>query len=236
MLFRPVTPGIRLWTHLESAWGTPAARLQSQTGNGAFLTKSQAKDVVHVVDLVLRGETITLRGLRVSDAEDLYRNVNDPEIGRTSSIPYPYPGVEGARFFIQQTWHTWKESKGVDLGITLPSSDQVIGMVGMFEISRNYRSAEIGYWVGRDHWGHGYATEGANLMIRYGFEVLGFNRIQAVCFDFNPRSARVLEKAGMRFEGRCREELIKDGNPVTLLHFAILRRDWQALKTPETLA
>ena len=67
---------------------------------------------------------------------------------------------------------------------------------------------ELGYTIHRDCWGHGYATEVANLLLQLGFEQLGLERIAATCAPDNAGSARVLEKVGFRREGVLRGHVL----------------------------
>lgn len=65
----------------------------------------------------------------------------------------------------------------------------------------------MGYTLHRHHWGRGYATEVAGLLLRVGFEQLGLERVAATCDPQNIASARVREKAGLCYKGRLRDSL-----------------------------
>ena len=65
--------------------------------------------------------------------------------------------------------------------------------------STNRRGSSSWYGIAPGHWGRGLATEAAVAMIRYGFDVLGFARIQASTDAANTASVRVMERAGLRF-------------------------------------
>lgn len=60
----------------------------------------------------------------------------------------------------------------------------------------------VGYLLRREYWGRGYATEALTAVLDYGFDVLKVPRIYAECYVANTASARVMERAGMRFVGR----------------------------------
>ena len=90
----------------------------------------------------------------------------------------------------------------------------------------DYRhSAELGYWLGKPFWGRGIITEAARAITAYGFETLGLTRIYAHVDSDNGASARVLEKAGYQREGLLRKAVLKKGELVDYLLFAILRED-----------
>jgi [ribosomal protein S5]-alanine N-acetyltransferase len=65
--------------------------------------------------------------------------------------------------------------------------------------------AELGYVLSREHWGKGLMPEAVRAVIRFGFGRMELNRIQARCVAENTASARVMEKAGMTYEGTLRE-------------------------------
>lgn len=112
------------------------------------------------------------------------------------------------------------------LAVVLKESGQLIGDCGIRKSSLSAHEADIGYEIAPDHWGHGYATEAARAIVRFGFAELNVHRIWAWCIADNAASARVLEKLGLKFEGRLREkEHFKDRWWDTLL-YAILENEW----------
>ncbi|MEX0750336.1 MAG: GNAT family protein [Dehalococcoidia bacterium] len=114
------------------------------------------------------------------------------------------------------------------LAITLPGDDALIGNCGIRRKDGKDFEADIGYELSPAHWGRGYATEAARAMVAYGFEELKMHRVSSWCIADNVASARVLEKAGLRPEGRLRlNEHFKDRYWDTLL-FGVLREEWQA--------
>jgi RimJ/RimL family protein N-acetyltransferase len=72
----------------------------------------------------------------------------------------------------------------------------------------------LGYWIGRSHWGRGYATEAVAALADYAFRTYPQDRIGAGVFEDNPASRRVLEKLGFSRAGghmlqcRAREEAV----------------------------
>jgi [ribosomal protein S5]-alanine N-acetyltransferase len=83
----------------------------------------------------------------------------------------------------------------------------------------------IGAWVGKPNWRHGFATEAAVAVLRYGFKVLGLHRIYARHFKRNPASGRVLQKLGMTYEGCRRQHVMKWGVFEDMELYGILRTD-----------
>ncbi|GHO42224.1 N-acetyltransferase [Ktedonospora formicarum] len=121
------------------------------------------------------------------------------------------------------------------LVVTLAPEGQLIGNAGIRMKTMDDREADIGYELDPRYWGYGYATEIAHALLLYGFRELGLHRIWAWCIAENTASAHVLEKIGMRQEGRLRENRwMKDRWWDTLL-YSILEHEWQAQEFPRSL-
>ena len=93
------------------------------------------------------------------------------------------------------------------------------------DIEPEHRQAELGFWIGRDWWGQGYAREAARAVLRFGFETLELNRISAHHLVRNPASGRVLLAIGMQREGVLRQRVRKWGKYEDVVLYAVLRAD-----------
>ena len=82
---------------------------------------------------------------------------------------------------------------------------------------------EVGYWLGRDAWGNGYATEALALLVDHAFAEFDFVRLQAHVLAWNPASARVLEKNGFEREATFKRGAVKDGRVVDSWLYVRLR-------------
>ena len=85
------------------------------------------------------------------------------------------------------------------------------------------RTAEVGYWLGEPFWGQGIATHALQAFTEYAFATFDLVRLQAFVKEWNPASARVLEKCGFTLEGRLRKNVTKDGKTVDQLLYALVR-------------
>jgi RimJ/RimL family protein N-acetyltransferase len=112
------------------------------------------------------------------------------------------------------------------LAVELGATGELIGNCGIRMKQPGALEADIGYELAPWHWGHGYATEAARAIVRFGFTELGVHRIWSYCVADNLGSAHVLEKLGMQLEGRLRErDFYKDRWWDTLV-FGLLDREW----------
>jgi ribosomal-protein-alanine N-acetyltransferase len=101
----------------------------------------------------------------------------------------------------------------------------LIGCAGLRDIDPEHVQAELGFWIGREWWGKGYASEAAAEVLRFGFEDLGLNRIYAHHMARNPAAGRVLLHIGMQREGLLRERVRKWGVYEDVVLYAMLRAD-----------
>ena len=123
------------------------------------------------------------------------------------NIPHPYE--EGmAEQWIATHRERYEKGEQVNFAIILRADQALIGAIGL-QLARQHASAELGYWIGKPFWNRGYCTEAAQAVVRYGFDVLGLNRLHAAYFKRNPASGRVMQKLGMRSEGCLREHVKK---------------------------
>ncbi|MHC1769402.1 MAG: GNAT family N-acetyltransferase [Verrucomicrobiia bacterium] len=182
----------------------------------------------------LKTERLILRPLTLEDAPVVQHLAGRREIADTTiSIPHPY-SAQQARDWISGHMEARAQLKGMVFGVELTRTNQLIGTIGLREIDQEHLKAEMGFWIGMDWWGNGYATEAARRLIRYGFQELGLNRIYAHHMVRNPASGRVLEKIGMQREGLLRQRVRKWGRFEDVFMLAILSQDWANAQTTET--
>jgi [ribosomal protein S5]-alanine N-acetyltransferase len=170
----------------------------------------------------LETERLRIRPYSDSDIAELLPLIGAREVAATTlRIAHPYT-EQDARDFLELA----KEPDKLWLAITLRADKLQIGGIGL-RMEPQHKHAELGYWLGPDYWGKGYATEAAREILRYGFEDLRLHRIFATHFKHNPASGRILKKIGMRYEGCQREHLLKWGDFVDSEMYGILRREWE---------
>lgn len=142
------------------------------------------------------------------DAPSLARHANDPEISRHLRDRFPFP-------YTLRDAHEWVrhcDSSG-ELSFALEVDGECAGGIGLVRGDDVHRlSAELGYWVGRAHWGRGLATQAVRATSEIAFQKFGLVRLWAQVFETNPASMRVLEKAGFVREAWQRRAVVKAGH------------------------
>lgn len=178
---------------------------------------------------ILSTKRLILRPVSLDDAPRIMQLAGEWEIAATTAnIPHPYE--EGmAEEWISTHTASFENKTGVNLAIVLRSEDAFIGAIGL-HLNKQHQLAELGYWVGVPYWNQGYCTEAAKEMLRYGFEDLDINRIQARHMTKNPASGRVMEKIGMTPEGVLRQSLFRFDTFENAAIYSILRKEFLATK------
>jgi len=133
-------------------------------------------------------------------------NTDEVYIG-TLALPHPYT-EESAIWWIEHQQENFEKDYYYDYAVTDKQSGELYGCMGM-GIDLNSNMGEIGYWIDPNHWNKGIATEAAEAIIRFGFEVKKFHKINASYFTYNPASGRVMEKVGMEREGLRKKHVWK---------------------------
>jgi len=105
---------------------------------------------------------------------------------------------------------------------------RVVGEAGLMLLSREHRQGETGFVFNPDYHGSGLATEAAEAMLMLGFGTLGWHRITGSCDARNYRSARLMERIGMRQEAHFIHKEIVKGQWADELVYAILDHEWKA--------
>lgn len=166
------------------------------------------------------GGGVVLRPFRIGDERSLIASADDAEVARflRDRFPHPYT-AEDARAWVEFNRDLRPASNfAIDLG------GSVIGGAGfVFGDDVHRFSAEVGYWLGRAHWGHGIATRCLRALTEYGFEKHGMVRLFAGVFEGNAASARVLEKCGYTREGVASKAAFKGGKFLDVWQFALVR-------------
>jgi RimJ/RimL family protein N-acetyltransferase len=172
----------------------------------------------------------TLIGLReytIEDAEAMVAWVSDEEVVR--NLTWSTGGLHQAKAFIEKTIAQSKEDPRLiyEFAIIELATDLPVGSAGMRIRDPKNGRAELGYVLRRDRWRKGYMTEAVKLLLTFGFGI-GMHRIEAVCRPENRGSARVLEKAGLQFEGRLHEVLFVRDEWWDSMMYAALASRWPA--------
>ena len=172
---------------------------------------------------VLETERLVLRRPTLADVKAISRLADDRRIAEnTRRLPYPYSQDHAVEFV-----------RGIADGnretvFLIENNHTPIGMVGVDW--RAPETPELGYWLGVEHWGQGFATEAARAVIDYTFEEFDVEQMISGARVANPASRNILEKCGFQWSGveLHRFEALGSSTPVDC--FRLSRGVWASLK------
>ena len=149
---------------------------------------------------VLSSPRLVLRPFHLADSSRVQALAGHPDVAATTAdIPHPYPDG-AAEEWISGHAAAWAERSGAVFAITLAEARILVGAMALMKMTD--REAEVGYWIGVEHWGRGYASEALTRLTRFALEELKLQRLYAHHLLSNPASGRVLEKAGYSRRGQ----------------------------------
>jgi RimJ/RimL family protein N-acetyltransferase len=174
----------------------------------------------------LQTDRLRLRPIVDSDADALFSLHTDPYVLRYWDAP-PWSERERADQFIASCRNMTEDGTGTRVAIDRLADGTFIGWCSLTRWNPDYRSASMGYCLDASAWGHGYATEAARALLRWAFDTLDLNRVQAETDTRNAACARVLEKLGFVREGTLREDCVVNGEVSDSWVYGLIRREWQ---------
>jgi len=125
-------------------------------------------------------------------------------LGRFLPWPPKIRTLEDELKFVRTMTGAWDEQSAFCYCVAPTVEADVVGVITAFSFSWHDECVELGYWLGSDSVGHGYATGAVRLLERALFDA-GLNRIEIRCEPDNPRSIAVAERCDYRLEGRLRQ-------------------------------
>jgi len=174
----------------------------------------------------IHSERLQLIEITWEDLDNIHWLHSFPEVDEYNTLGIP-DNKEVTRGIMQPTIEDQESEKRKEYQWSIRKNNDLefIGLAGMRVFEERFRMGEIFYKLAPPFWGAGYATESAKALLKFGFESLHLHRIEAGTATENTNSIRVLEKIGMRREGRRRKILPIRGEWYDNYHYAILEND-----------
>ncbi len=180
------------------------------------------------VALPIETERLLLRAFQPGDFDALLRLHGDADLVRW--IPWgPRSRAEVQEVLERKIAQTElrEPGGGVALAVELRASGEFVGELTLAYASREHSLGEIGFMLGRDHQGRGYATEGGREVLRIAFEELGLHRVIGRVDARNAASAQVLERLGMRREAHLLDNEWIKGEWTSECAYGMLESEWR---------
>jgi RimJ/RimL family protein N-acetyltransferase len=178
----------------------------------------------------LQNEKVILRPLELSDEEALLPIAQEQELWIYGHKDLAQPG-ELKKYIEKAIRDRAAENTAVWLVIDAKTG-QVAGCTRIAEISWEDERGQIGWtWIGKKFQGSGLNKAMKYEILKYGFETLGFNRMELKADERNTQSRRAMEKIGAKYEGTLRQHMkIRDGYIRNTVFYSILKSEWEEVK------
>lgn len=164
----------------------------------------------------------TIRSWRIEDSSNLAMILNNKKIldNLRDGLPYPYTEKDAKSFISSMI----DADKDVIYAFAITINDKVIGSIGVFRKDNIHsKTAEMGYYIGKEYWGQGIGTSAVKQVCKYIFENTDIIRIFPEPFAYNFGSCRILEKSGFLYEGTLRKNAVKNGVVLDMKLYSIIK-------------
>lgn len=183
----------------------------------------------HRGTIELKTERLILRKVKLDDVKDIYNKLATDEKIIDFLSWNDNPSIEFTKKMVEDILEEYTAEKAIYKWIIEEgNTNQIVGMILMDTFNEERLVAEIDYCIASNYRGNGYATEALKKVIEYLIFEVGFFRIEAVHNMNNEASGKVMQKAGMKYEGTLRGRAISlnaEGNPDDLKMYAIIKTD-----------
>ena len=178
----------------------------------------------------LTGKQVTLRELVAADGSVLLPLVSAPEVARFLSPPPQ--SLERFTGFIDNTLRERRAGRYAAFAIVPHDSHTPVGLVQIRQTEPGFRTAEWGIALGADWWGRGLFQDIGELLLRFAFETLDVQRLEARVAARNARGNGAVEKLGGVAEGLLRSSLqVADGTRLDQVLWSWLADEWRHRRT-----
>ncbi|REK05413.1 MAG: N-acetyltransferase [Planctomycetota bacterium] len=177
--------------------------------------------------VVLEGESIRLRPFVLADAEEVCEAVCASKTEIAPWMPWCHEeySIADTREFLGSRAEAFQKTGEYTFAIVEKASGRIVGATGLNEFDPATLSANHGYWLRTSATGHGYATQAARLVLRWGLETLRLERIEIMIAKENTRSHAVAKRAGAVREGLLRRSMRIGGVQHDAIVYSVIRAD-----------
>jgi RimJ/RimL family protein N-acetyltransferase len=171
-------------------------------------------------------QRLFLRPVWQDDAKQIHGLINDWDIvSKLARAPWPYQ-VQDAEAFAAYAEAAADADTEMTLAICLRPSNQLVGLVGCQK--HDSSTWELGYWLGKSWWGHGFATEAARALLAGMFDSRRVPLLTSGYHLDNPASGKVLAKLGFTPGPEVRQLCRAQQREVPVQRLTLTRKAWQA--------
>lgn len=167
---------------------------------------------------------LRLREITIEDASSILGYLSDEDVMKYYGLA-PFQSINDALDEIAWYQSMFNNETGIRWGITLKEQGMVIGSCGFHNMVSQHSRTDIGFVLSKDYWGNGIAFEAVEAILRYGYEQMNFQRIQALIEPANVPSQKLVEKLGFVREGLLRNYKYTNGKFDDYYMYSLLKKD-----------
>lgn len=168
---------------------------------------------------------VSLQPLTSLDAPALFEIFSNLEVTRYWGSP-PMKSVDDAAALVWSIQEGYRTRQLFQWGVRRRDDGQLVGTCTLLHMDRKNRRSELGFALGREHWGKGLAREAVAALIDWSFHRLRLHRLEADVDPRNERSLRLLERLGFRREGYLRERHHQGTEVQDTVMLGLLEQEW----------
>ncbi|NLC95968.1 MAG: GNAT family N-acetyltransferase [Erysipelotrichaceae bacterium] len=169
---------------------------------------------------------LILRKFKIEDCDAMFNNwANDIDVCRYLTW-HPHGSINETKDIINFWINNYDKNTFYQWAIELKEINEVIGSISVVNLNDELKLVEIGYCISKKYWRKGITTEALNRLIKFFFEEIKVNIIACKHCIENPNSGKVMEKAGMKFEGILRQRAISISGICDMAMYSILKDEY----------
>ena len=166
-----------------------------------------------------------LRPMSTLDLEFVFRHFSDPDVNRYLLDEEPVTTLEQAQDIID--FYSSPEGKPYNRWVIIRKNDmRAVGTCGYHQWQKVHHRAEVGYDLEKNSWRQGIMTEALRVMLQYGFDHMDLNRVEALVYQENDASVRLLERLGFQKEGLLRQSFRQGDTYYDHWLLSLLKMEW----------
>lgn len=176
--------------------------------------------------LIIETARLVMRAPSKRDLDGIVKLANNLKVAEmTATIPHPYT-MKDAESWLEKV----SSGRGHSMVLFVKAEKRVLVGVAGFGHRGEEHNPEIGYWIGEEHWGKGFATEASRALIDHAFSETAIDALSASCRINNEPSRRVIDKCGFQWVGTGLNQVKALGASVPVDRFVLSRRTWESLR------
>ncbi|MFA5805745.1 MAG: GNAT family protein [Melioribacteraceae bacterium] len=177
---------------------------------------------------IIETERLILRKITVDDVNDIFEYASIPDVTifvLWATHKTKLDSINFVKFADEQ----FNNNISLIWGIVIKSEKKLIGSIELRGWNTIHKCGDVGYTISKKYWNKGYVSEAMKAVIKFGFEILHLNRIEAHCEEENIGSWKVIVKCGMKYEGTLREKVFIKERFRSMKMYSILKKEWKKL-------